>query len=643
MVWVALSSLLLASRPGVANTYTVLNTHNSGAGSLYDAIVRANTHAGPDTIVFAPAMSGRTISPAAALPKITDPQTTINGDINGDGAPDVVLNGTRIPPATGTGTGLYAFHADRFAVTGLAINGFPGYGIFAQWSGSCTFRSCYFGVSLGGDAADANAIADLWISSADANAIGGTLPGQRNVFAAHYDGLRLTSSSGNVVVGNYFGVRPDGAAALGAGNRGIFVMDGCTNNRIGGLSAGARNLFGGLTTGVELQHAGATTVEGNYFGLAANGDTLLPLTSGVWLSLGASANTIGGTASGAGNVFAGNGAVGVRVESEGENKVQGNLFGSNAAGTAQRGLHIGVYVPGAAGPLTIGGNTGAAANYFTPDWFDNEIGVDLEKGGDGSLIRGNRFGLRHDGTAVPLAMAVIVSGVTATLTNNLFARCEYGVWCDSGGAMDSSGLLQAYGNTFSCTQAVTVVATAHCALGNLGDASTANDGGNVFRMRNTWDIWNETTNPIRAEGNDFGTTVRADIDAKIYDKLDNGALGRVDFIPLQGGVIPTGAGGGVAALAVTGAAAVPTATGAEILFTLSAPAEVTVEILNLAGRTVALPARATASNAGLQRLAWNGQSLTGTAAPAGRYLARITARNATGAQATVLVPVSLGH
>ena len=203
--------------------------------------------------------------------------------------------------------------------------------------------------------------------------------------------------------------------------------------------------------------------------------------------------------------------------------------------------------------------------------------------------------------------------------------------------------MQAYGNTFGCTQAVTVVATAHCALGNLGDASTANDGGNVFRMRNTWDIWNETTNPIRAEGNDFGTTVRADIDAKIYDKLDNGALGRVDFIPLQGGVIPTGAGGGVAALAVTGAAAVPTATGAEILFTLSAPAEVTVEILNLAGRTVALPARATASNAGLQRLAWNGQSLTGTAAPAGRYLARITARNATGAQATVLVPVSLGH
>jgi len=64
-------------------------------------------------------------------------------------------------------------------------------------------------------------------------------------------------------------------------------------------------------------------------------------------------------------------------------------------------------------------------------------------------------------------------------------------------------------------------------------------------------------------------------------------------------------------------------------------------VLNLAGRPVATLAQDRATDAGLQRLAWTGQTLTGTRAPAGRYLVRLTARQAGGAQASGLSSVTL--
>jgi hypothetical protein len=214
------------------------------------------------------------------------------------------------------------------------------------------------------------------------------------------------------------------------------------------------------------------------------------------------------------------------------------------------------------------------------------------------------------------------------IRDNLVSRGTRGIDVEDGGAADI------YHNTFrACERGVYLSGTGVARLGNLRNASTADDGGNWFRANNTWFIDNQTAGRVLAEGNSFDTTSKTAIDAKIWD--------RVDFVPLQGGVTPTGQAEGV--LTVTSATAQPTAGGAEVSFALSAPAEVTVEVLNIAGRPVALLAQGRPSAAGVQRLAWNGQSLTGTAAPAGRYLARVTARDASGAQATALAPVSLGR
>ena len=55
-----LMALLLATSLRAA-TFTVTNTNDSGPGSLRQAVADAALLAGPDTIVFAPALSGQTI------------------------------------------------------------------------------------------------------------------------------------------------------------------------------------------------------------------------------------------------------------------------------------------------------------------------------------------------------------------------------------------------------------------------------------------------------------------------------------------------------------------------------------------------------------------------------------------------------
>jgi Bacterial Ig-like domain/FlgD Ig-like domain/Disaggregatase related len=96
---------------------------------------------------------------------------------------------------------------------------------------------------------------------------------------------------------------------------------------------------------------------------------------------------------------------------------------------------------------------------------------------------------------------------------------------------------------------------------------------------------------------------------------------------------------GIAAAAATPAsltaAAAPTAAGAQIVVNLSAAADVTVSIRNLAGREIAVltPGRL---EAGVSTLLWNGKSTTGTKVPGGTYLLQVTARSADGSSCSAM-------
>ena len=112
------------------------------------------------------------------------------------------------------------------------------------------------------------------------------------------------------------------------------------NNRIGGLTAAARNVISGNQgTGVVLQNSTATgnLVQGNYIGINAAGTAALPNTAaqgGITLRDGASGNTIGGAVAGAGNVVSGHPmhAVTIINANTNDNIVQGNFIGTDPTG-----------------------------------------------------------------------------------------------------------------------------------------------------------------------------------------------------------------------------------------------------------------------------------------------------------------------
>ena len=103
-------------------TFPVTTTANSGAGSLRQAILDANTAPGNDLITFAiPGAGPHTIAPLSALPAITSP-VTIDGTTQAgfDGVPIIELDGTN---AGGGASGLF-ITAGNSIVRGLVVNRF---------------------------------------------------------------------------------------------------------------------------------------------------------------------------------------------------------------------------------------------------------------------------------------------------------------------------------------------------------------------------------------------------------------------------------------------------------------------------------------------------------------------------------------
>ena len=261
----------------------------------------------------------------------------------------------------------------------------------------------------------------VFISSSD-NTVGGTTTSAQNIIIANNrDGVVVSSefldpSNNtlsailnadpvlNVIAGNFIGTQ-GGGDDYGNTLDGIFLY-GATNNTIGGSVSGSLNVISGNNNGVVIQGGGSNALIANDIGTTSDGSQpLANAVDGITLE-DSTSNTIGGPATGLGNLISGN-VVGVHITGSGSsgNVLWGNLIGTDEQGTGPlRNTSDGVLIDGGASNNTIGG-TGS-----------NESNTIAFNTGDGILV---------------------ISGIgDAILTNSIFSNGLIGISL-SDGANDS--------------------------------------------------------------------------------------------------------------------------------------------------------------------------------------------------------------
>ena len=332
---------VLSAVPARAAVFVVTNTNDAGAGSLRAAITSANGSAGADTICFGIGAGVQTINLASALPVITEAVTIDGPNIGanaGCGAETVELNGA------GAGAGVIGLDVGVAGggtrIIGLVINRFGSYGIRLSGGGNLV-QGNWIGVDTGGTLARPNA-AGMYVRSSN-NQIDGTTAAGPNVISGNTsDGIQIDGSFGaaatNTVRGNYIGLTASGLAGLGNGGVGIAIFSGgagsTTGNTIGVVGAG--NVISANQHGITINNAGTATtvVQANLIGTDKNGTGAIGnLNRGISFDQGSHNNTVGGTAAGAGNTIAHNGAEGVWMggAATNSNTLLGNAIFANGS------------------------------------------------------------------------------------------------------------------------------------------------------------------------------------------------------------------------------------------------------------------------------------------------------------------------
>jgi hypothetical protein len=394
---------------GTAFTAEQLNVSKGTDGriSLREALIAANNTAGTDTITFA--LTGTTglygeytINMLSTLPDITQAVVINAATQSGyNNRPLVVLDGNG-----GSGNGFtLAASADGSTIRGFVIRGFAADGIhIVAGSDDHSIVGNYIG-SFNADGSNAGANernASEGIQSAGANVtIGGTTVADRNVISGNASAYNIYLSSGangTVIQGNHIGTDASGTAVFTTNSAyGVMVETSSNNVTIGGIASGAGNVISGFTSrGVWATTSGTTTIQGNKIGTDVSGSVDLGNGEyGIYVDDTGSV-VIGGTTTNAGNVVSGNNGGGIYLGNSGTALVQGNIIGLNAAGSAALGnTGVGLYVANT-GITTVGGNTTAARNVISGN---TSHGIHITSS-QPHLIQGNYIGTGSDGSTL---------------------------------------------------------------------------------------------------------------------------------------------------------------------------------------------------------------------------------------------------
>ncbi len=386
--------------------FVVTNTNDAGSGSLRNAMFLASQSNSPgtDTIKFKiPGTGPFVISPLSVLPTLnhptiidgyTQPGASYNTLSQGDNAVILIqLDGLSVPGSDGV-----TLASGGSTVRGLAIGGFAN-GITLTGGGGDTITGDFIGTDRTGMLFLANSTG-LDIVNAGNNIVGGTTPRTRNVISGNNNGgINIDDgSAGNRIFGNEIGTDATGLGPLS--NYYGISLSAAPGTIIGSRTAGAGNVISGNYYGIlggfnySLgQGPDNTTIQGNLIGTDATG--LAPLGNfyeGVYFYGGLNVN-IGGSLSGVGNVISATlYGDGVYIDTDGV-VVQGNLIGTDSAGTTalpNGGDGVDVYF---ASGVTIGGTAKGARNVISGN---SGSGVYLE--GSDNVVQNNLIGTDITGT-----------------------------------------------------------------------------------------------------------------------------------------------------------------------------------------------------------------------------------------------------
>ncbi|UCE20440.1 MAG: right-handed parallel beta-helix repeat-containing protein [Gemmatimonadota bacterium] len=333
----------------VADTYVVTHTGDSGAASLHEAVVRANSRSGADTVAFNilmddPGFNGDVwkIELSCACEMIDDStcidgysQTQFSGDTNLEG-PEIEIS------FFGT---LFAVNSSHGTIRGLILNGFETTAVRIRGGGFNRVCENYIGTDFRGLTSACQGLG-IHISKGAhdnrvfSNLISGTVPA-----GVYMEGDNVERNS---IQGNTIGTDKDGSKVIGGGNKGhgIFVLSnlltfqGPEENTIVG------NTIAGFQWGVYLAGAGTdnNVVEGNYIGITAGGILLGNRDAGVHLCDGPKHNrVIDNIVAGVSGGSAFNSGVNINGSQTWDNLIEANTVISNYYGISLSGWAGGVH------------------------------------------------------------------------------------------------------------------------------------------------------------------------------------------------------------------------------------------------------------------------------------------------------------
>jgi gliding motility-associated-like protein len=363
-------------------------------------------------------VKGSTTNPITSIQHNTIGNTTIASAGNAitiDGGKNTISdnaifnyadNGVNITGGLSTLTGNDIY--DNTVGVFLSGNGATGNIIGTSASGNNIHENSSHGIALNAGA-NANTISNNQIGTDGKNGENGVhldgassnIINEGNVIVNHnttgQHGVYISNSSNtNTVAGNFIGT--DASNTAGLGNENGIMVDGSANNIIGGTTAADKNIIAGNgQNGLIIQGTTSTgnQVQGNNIGLNGTDAALANGANGIIIQTGATGNTIGGTAAGAGNTISGNTSAGIQISNANSNDVLGNKIGANTTGTAAVANGTsGISITGSTGNK-IGDGTAAGANLISGN---TQAGVSISTG-SANTVSGNNIGTNLAGTA----------------------------------------------------------------------------------------------------------------------------------------------------------------------------------------------------------------------------------------------------